>query len=127
MSDTPETDAFFFRLDIDWDMEVEFARRLERERDEAVRLIRDLLAILHSDGGHHTADVGLAVSTLDASKKFECLINKREDMMAERDEWRKCAEKLAAIIGPPNKETWATDDELNEAWSTFEKLKEEAK
>lgn len=35
MSDTPETDAFFFRIDIDWDMEVEFARKLERERDEA--------------------------------------------------------------------------------------------
>jgi hypothetical protein len=32
---TPETDAFFFRIDIDWDMEVEFARKLERERDEA--------------------------------------------------------------------------------------------
>jgi len=32
---TPETDAFFFRIDIDWDMKVEFARKLERERDEA--------------------------------------------------------------------------------------------
>ena len=31
---TPETDAFFFRTDIDWDMEVDFARRLEIERDE---------------------------------------------------------------------------------------------
>jgi hypothetical protein len=40
MSDTPETDAFFFRIDIDWDMEVEFARRLERERDEAIKLLK---------------------------------------------------------------------------------------
>ena len=32
---TPETDTFFSRTDIDWDMEVEFARYLERERDEA--------------------------------------------------------------------------------------------
>lgn len=32
---TPETDAFFLRTDIDWDMEVDFARRLESERDEA--------------------------------------------------------------------------------------------
>ena len=38
MSNTPETDDFFFRVDIDWDMEVEFARRLERERDEAREL-----------------------------------------------------------------------------------------
>lgn len=30
---TPETDAFFFRTDIEWDDEVEFARNLEIERD----------------------------------------------------------------------------------------------
>jgi uncharacterized protein (DUF3084 family) len=35
MSNTPETDAFFFRTDIEWDDEVDFARKLERERDEA--------------------------------------------------------------------------------------------
>ena len=35
MSDAPQTDAFFFRTDIEWDDEVEFARVLERERDEA--------------------------------------------------------------------------------------------
>jgi hypothetical protein len=34
MSDTPETDAFFFRTDIEWDDEVGFARKLERERDQ---------------------------------------------------------------------------------------------
>ena len=28
----------------------------------------------------------------------------------ERDEWRKCAEQLAAIIGAPDKCTWATDE-----------------
>ena len=42
MSDTPETDAFFFRTDIDWDMEVEFARKLERERDEARDMVEKL-------------------------------------------------------------------------------------
>ena len=42
MSDTPETDAFFFRTDIDWDMEVDFARRLERERDEAREQVKEL-------------------------------------------------------------------------------------
>jgi hypothetical protein len=30
---TPETDAFFFRTDIEWDDEVEFSRNLEIERD----------------------------------------------------------------------------------------------
>ena len=40
MSDTSETDAFFLLIDIDWDMEVEFARKLERERDEAIELLK---------------------------------------------------------------------------------------
>jgi hypothetical protein len=35
MSDTPETDAFFFRTDIEWDDEVHFSRKLECERDKA--------------------------------------------------------------------------------------------
>lgn len=34
MSRTPVTDAFFFRTDIDWDMEVDFARRLESQLEE---------------------------------------------------------------------------------------------
>jgi hypothetical protein len=41
MSETPETDAFFFRTDIDWDMEVDFARCLERERDELKKQLID--------------------------------------------------------------------------------------
>ena len=49
---TPETDAFFSRTDIDWNMEVDFARNLERERDWA-REERDqykgLLIRLHND------------------------------------------------------------------------------
>ena len=52
MSDTPETDAFFFRIDIDWDMEVEFAKKLERERDEAreeVRLLKAILDLIKKD------------------------------------------------------------------------------
>jgi hypothetical protein len=33
--DTPETDSFFFRTDIGWDDEVEFARNLERRLGDA--------------------------------------------------------------------------------------------
>ena len=53
-------------------------------------------------------------------------VNHYERILRERDEWRKCAEKLAAIIGAPDKSTWATDDEINEAWSVFQQLKEGA-
>ena len=45
MSDTPETDAFFSRTDIEWDDEVDFARKLERERNEA----REAFAIATSN------------------------------------------------------------------------------
>ena len=45
MSDTPETDAFFFRTDIEWDDEVDFARKLERERNAA----REAFAIATSN------------------------------------------------------------------------------
>ena len=34
MSETPETDAFFWRKDIDWNKEVEFCCKMERERNE---------------------------------------------------------------------------------------------
>lgn len=53
MSETPETDAFFFRIDIDWDMEVEFARKLERERDEAQDALTTIYRWIernHADG-----------------------------------------------------------------------------
>jgi hypothetical protein len=48
-------------------------------------------------------------------------------LLRELDEWRKCAENFAAIIGAPDKPTWATDEEINSAWFVFEKLKEGAK
>lgn len=47
MKDTPETDAFFFRTDIEWDDEVEFARGLERERNLARNLAE--FAMLEAD------------------------------------------------------------------------------
>ena len=49
-------------------------------------------------------------------------------MEQELHEWIKCAEKLAAIIGAPDEMEsllWKTDDEINEAWSAFKKLKGE--
>jgi len=51
---TPETDAFFFRIDIDWDMEVEFARKLERERDEAGEELHDIRLNLGADAEGYT-------------------------------------------------------------------------
>jgi len=110
---TPETDAFF-------DNAIEtknkypaycapfesFCQKLERERDEA----REAFVIA-------TDQMVIAQGKVRKANK-------------ERDEWRKCSEKLAAIIGAPNEMEsllWKTEDEINEAWSVFEKLKEDAK
>ena len=70
MSDTPETDAFFFRIDIDWDMEVEFARKMERDRDEAINEI---------DGWRN---------------KWECAVTMAAKAENERDDARNMVEKL---------------------------------
>jgi hypothetical protein len=51
MSDTPETDAFFFRTDIEWDDEVDFARKLERERNEARQALDEEMKFHHRTHG----------------------------------------------------------------------------
>ena len=54
MSETPETDTFFFRTDIEWDDEVNFSRKLERERDEARGLLaaaKESLNAIHVEVG----------------------------------------------------------------------------
>jgi len=106
-----------------WTCAVEMAARAENERDEAVRHLRDLLAILHSDGGHHTDNVGLAVSTLDASKKFESLINERENMRTERDEARADAARIAdKLSGLELRSTDELERERNEALAQVKEL-----
>ena len=49
------------------------------------------------------------------------------NLLYERDEWHKCSENFAAIIGQPDKSTWATDEEINSAWLFFQKLKKKTK
>ena len=58
---------------------------------------------------------------------FQDITDELNNLLHERDEWRKCAEKLAAIIGAPAESTWATDEEINSAWSVFDQLKEGGK
>lgn len=76
MSDTPETDAFFIGTDIDWDLEVQFAKRLERERDKA-REQRDRLAeaLRKLRDGHMKASRGI-MEDMTAIKSFVTEINK---------------------------------------------------
>lgn len=55
-TDTPRTDAFFNRTDIEWDDEVLFARQLERELTEKtneVARLRELLEKVMETGVAH--------------------------------------------------------------------------
>jgi hypothetical protein len=64
MSDTLETDAFIEGLNDDWDVEfaalIAFAKQLERERDEARRLLaaaKESLNAIHVEVGGWIAEV----------------------------------------------------------------------
>lgn len=124
MKDTPETKIFKTRIrGIDGDkhwVPAGFAEILERERDEAKRLLDKKSKYLAQ-----------AITQRDhAETELRKLIDFSKSVLVERNKWRKCAEKLAEIIGAPDEmesRLWKTDDEINEAWSVFEKLKEDAK
>lgn len=67
------------------------ARRVVRERDEAVAMLREILARVHRDGGQHVDAVGLAQATREAD---EVIVRDR----AERDEARAEVERLRAHL-----------------------------
>ena len=85
MSDTPETDAFFFRIDIDWDMEVEFAKKLERERDEAIDAMKTCRRVSREDCEQN-------------AKRAEKLHVQNLTLERERDEAREEVRLLKAIL-----------------------------
>jgi hypothetical protein len=100
MSDTPETDAFFFRIDIDWDMEVEFARKLERERDDA----RDQSQRLRVQLNHYTQANEMA-----------------EQAFRELDESHKIAERAIDDLA------WFNETNSQRLRTELKKLKEASK
>jgi len=47
----------------------ELAAEAIAQRDEYKRQLQELLAVIHRDGGHHTAARGIDLSCLDAQEK----------------------------------------------------------
>lgn len=74
MSDTPETDAAY--KNHAWDMHdhipIEFSRKLERERDGALQLLRDIRA----DWGGLVVDDGCDCADCEFLRPIDALLNK---------------------------------------------------
>ena len=72
-TDTPRTDAFFNRTDIEWDDEVLFARQLERELAEAKAEVEFWKAKAHEaefHEGKHEAEVERLNEQLESTKQL---------------------------------------------------------
>lgn len=66
----------------DWEKHIE-EQRLKMYKDPDYRpedMLRDLLATIHGDGGHHTEEVGLEQSVIDAGYKTSELKDKVRDL-----------------------------------------------
>jgi hypothetical protein len=115
MTDTPETDAFFWRKDIDWDKEVEFCRKLERERNEWKEVAEgSLLGAIHErdEAGELAANLEISLTaairsanvrqdeltavTEQRDRLAEALIKCREDSVCEQVRMEKCRYTKAA-------------------------------
>ncbi len=104
---TPRTDAldeeatkkeFEFNED-NFDRAIELARQLERDLNasrsapQVPKIFLDMLAVLHCDGGHYTAEHGLEQSAMDALKEVYRLKQVELGRIAGLEE-------AAAVLGP---------------------------
>jgi len=49
------------------------------ELEKENRILRELLAVIHRDGGHHTDEVGVAQSVADAiSLIYDCMARREQ-------------------------------------------------
>ena len=89
MNDTPETDAFFMREDIDWDMEYDLCRKLERERNEWKEVAEgSLLGAIHERDEAKDNVRKLAVSLADSIRFSLARQDETEEAMHECSELR---------------------------------------
>ena len=59
---------------------IDIFRDLIEKYDEIIFELRNLLAIIHGDGGHYTADVGLEQSVEDAKQVYYKLKQENEGL-----------------------------------------------
>jgi hypothetical protein len=60
-----------------------FALKVVEERDEARRALREILAVIHRDGGHHTGRFGITQSVADAHATWAAMVAERDELKAK--------------------------------------------
>lgn len=85
-------------------LNLESADKEIRKKDDLIYVLRGEVSTLHRVSISRSANL---------------------DVMRQRIETlKKAGDALASIIGPPGKQTWATDDEVDEAWDGWLAAKE---
>lgn len=73
----------------------ECLERVGSERDKASQALGDLLAIIHRDGGHHTAFAGMSQSVADAHAAWGATMRELDEARAETDRLRAALRAIA--------------------------------
>jgi hypothetical protein len=108
MTDTPETDAFFWRKDIDWDKEVEFCRKLERERNEWKEVAEgSLLGAIHErdEAGELAANLEISLTAAIRSANV-----RQDELTAVTEQRDRLAEALLSTLS-----SWITSPNSEQA------------
>lgn len=114
MSDTPETDAFFWRTDIDWNKEVEFCCKMERERNEWKEVAEgSLLGAIHERDEARELAANLEVSLIAAIRSANVRQDETEHAMHECSELRILVDGLSEMTHElsEDRNLWKTEAE----------------
>lgn len=114
MSDTPETDAFFMREDIDWDMEYDLCRKLERERNEWKEVAEgDLLGTIYERDEARDNVRKLSISLAESIRLSLARQDETEHAMHECSELRILVDGLSEMTHElsEDRNLWKTEAE----------------
>jgi hypothetical protein len=99
--------------------EPEQALMRERKRAEKSESeLRNILALIHRDGGHHTASVGLQQSVADATIAWGIVLTERDTALSENERLRKTIQRYIMVAAAHECDSYSdswTDDTWRES------------
>ena len=107
--------------------------RLERERDELtrqheayVKMLGELLAVLHADGGHYRYEHGTEKAVADAITKYYELVKQLAEYKADAAKWRAHQKRKQEVIAAGMGRKILRDLETHDALPAFYAAMKEA-